>query len=155
MKKIFGPAALGLFFLLSSAVDAGHDFMNEVQKALTLIKEDSCSNGKTKIEHRRINTKNIKMSMVLVMLEPDATSKKSEFYRETNKGFYSLIFYKLVDDKTLDVSHMIKRVQSGNLEKLDFPQWLQELQKADPSAAKSLMNQPGSDCSTTYQIPSP
>ena len=154
MKKFFGLTAFGLFFLLTSSSNAGHEFMGEMRKTSTLLKEESCSNGKTKVEHRRVASPRMTMSMVVVMLEPDAASKKSEFYREDNKDFYRLIFYKLFSNSAPGSSHMVKWAQSGDLKELDFPRWLQELRSADPNAANSLTNQPGSDCLVTYPAPS-
>ena len=153
MRKLFGFAILGLFFLLLSQAYAGHDFMDEMRKALALIKEESCSNGKTKIERRHIKTTDMELSMILIIFKPEAASQKSQFYREDNKDFYSLIFYKIFNDKAPGSSHMMKNAQSGDLQELTFPQWLKELEKSDSNAAKSVTNKPGSDCKTTYQAP--
>ena len=151
LRKSLCFAVFGLFFLFTSYVNAGHDFMERLLKASTLIKEESCSNGKTKIERRLIMDR--KLSLVVIIIEPNADYKKSQFYSEDNKDFYSLIFYNIFNDKAPGSTHLVKNAQSGDLQELDFPQWLEELNKADSNAAKSVTNKLGSDCKTTYQAP--
>lgn len=157
MKKLFGFATFGLLLLLSSHAYAGHDFMETIRQRLSLEKKEICSNGKTTVEHRFSEVLGTRFSLVLVILEPNTASRESQFYTEENKDFYSLIFYnyKMLNTKNeTQILYFIKQIQSGNLKEVTASSWLQEIIAAEPNAAKSLTQQPGSDCSVIYQVPS-
>jgi len=129
---------LGLFAMLSFAfgvVHAGHDFMEAFRQEATLVKEEFCSGGKTKIEHRMIRTANGDFPIVFITVNPGNVPEGG-----AREIFYKLVFYQI------DSDHMIKPIGSGNLEKLTRQQWMGELRKADANAAKSLLKESGSDC---------
>jgi len=152
MKKIIGFVTFFALFLLFSPVHAGHDFMKEMKQAATLTKKESCSNGKTTIEHMTILFWNRNLSVVFVTLGPDNDSKNSQFYTEENKDFYSTIFYKIfVSQDKKNAEYFIKYFQSGDLEKVSDGRWYARLVGADSNAFKSLVGQPGSDCKVVNQ----
>jgi len=153
MKKVISFVVFFAIFLLFSPVYAGHDFMNEMRKAATLTKKESCSNGRTTIEYLSLQMMDVKLLLTLVVIEPDEKMKKSEFYKEENKDFYSTIFYKLFlssHDKE-EVSYFVKSAESGDLESISDFLWFKVLRRADYNAARSLMGQPGSDCKIVNQ----
>lgn len=157
MRKLLGLVLFVAFVAFSFPAYAGHDFMAEMRKITTLIEEESCSNGLIKIEHRVGEMMGKKILMTLIIFEPDAASKMSEFYRESNKDFYSLIFYRLYTVKnssTIDSTYYMKKAQSGDLEELVVSRWHQAIKIADPNLAMGLMQQPESDCTATYHAPS-
>ena len=153
MKKLLGIILSGSVFLFSSPVHAGHDLMEMFRQNGALMKKESCSNQKTSIEDRSGEVNETKYHLLLIILEPDQAIKKSEFYTEENKDFYSLIFYKLVSYSDAKTYFYIKQPESGNLEQTTWLKWLNALTVADANAVKSLLHQKGSDCKTSYQSP--
>lgn len=155
MRRLLGLVLFAALVAFSFPTYAGHDFMAEMKKITFLFEERSCSNGLVKIEYRAGVMVEKKFFMVLVIFEPDAASKKSEFYRESNKDFYSLIFYGIFPDTDTSAeadTYYIKKAQSGDLKELPAFQWIEELFIADPNVVKSLMQQPGSDCVTVLSV---
>lgn len=144
MRRLLGLVLFAALIAFSFPAHAGHNFMAEMRKITTLVKEESCSNGLVKIEYRLGEMMEKKFSMTLVIFEPDAASKKSEFYRESNKDFYSLIFYKISFPD--GASHYMKKAQSGDLKELNPAEWIKEMSMADTNAAKSIMSYGDEDC---------
>src|SRR3989338_4490347 len=102
---------LGLFAMLSFAfgvVHAGHDFMEAFRQGSTLVKEDSCSKGKTKIEYRTLSTPDADIPIIFVTMNPPNIPSGSP-----TEIFDKLIFYQIGSGRTTE--YMIKPPDSGDL----------------------------------------